>query len=118
MRAAFRQYFIYLAFAISFVVLFKPGGDGPLPFPQADKVIHLVTFALLALGLWWRKLGWKVILGSLVTYAVASEVIQHFFIPGREFELLDILADTVGASLVVALTRVNLLSSRANPRDL
>jgi hypothetical protein len=98
-----KWYFIYLAVAISLVVLFKPGGDGPLPFTQADKVIHVATFALLAMGLWWRKYSWKVILGSLIIYAVASEAIQRLFIFGREFELLDIVADTIGSCLVLAL---------------
>lgn len=96
------QYFIYGALLVSIIILFKPGGDGPLPFPQADKVLHALTFALLALGLWWRRVRWKLILVVLLAYAVSSEIVQHFFIPGREFELLDIVADTVGASLVVA----------------
>ncbi len=102
-RAQF--YFIYLAIAISLIILFKPGGDGPLPFPQADKVVHATTFALLALGLWWRKVSWKLILAASAAYAVSSEIIQHFFIPGRDFELLDIAADTAGAGLVVALVQ-------------
>ncbi len=103
LRELIRRYFVYLALGISFVVLFKPGGDGPLPFPEADKVIHATTFALVALGLWWRRVSWRVIAPSLFAYAVASEIIQHFFIPGREFELLDIAADTVGMLLVLAL---------------
>lgn len=109
-----KLYFIYLAVIISLVVLFKPGSDGPLPFPQADKVIHAITFGLLALGLWWRQVGWKQILVSLIGYAVASEVIQHFWIPGREGDVLDVLADTTGVGLMLGLV----MSSRAKSRDL
>lgn len=98
-----RQYLVYLAGGLSIIVLFKPGGDGPLPFWQADKVIHAITFALLALGLWWRQLAAKTILAVLAAYAVGSEVIQHFFISGREFDLLDMVADTFGVGLMLAL---------------
>ena len=98
-------YFVYFALAISLYVLFTPARDSQLPFPQADKVVHITTFALLALGLLWRKISWKLILGGLFLYAVASEIIQHFWIPGREFDLLDIASDTVGILLVLGLGR-------------
>jgi VanZ family protein len=102
-----KRYFVYLTVVISIVVLFRPGGDGPLPFPQADKVIHATTFALLALGASWRlRLSARTVLAVaavLLAYAVASEIIQHFWIPGREFDLLDIAADSLGALLVLGL---------------
>jgi hypothetical protein len=98
-----RRYFIYVAICISIVILFKPGGDGPLPFPQADKVIHATTFALLALGLYWRQMKLRMIIMILLVYAAGSEIIQHFFIPGREFDLLDIVADSAGFALMLGL---------------
>ena len=103
MREQVKRYFVYAATVLSLVVLFRPGGDGPLPFWQADKVIHATTFALLALGLWWRQLRLCQIALGLFVYAVASEIIQHSWIPGREFELLDIIADSVGIALVLGL---------------
>jgi VanZ family protein len=106
-----------LALILSIYVLFRPGGFGPLPFAHADKCMHAVTFSLLAVTSWLRlsyealsgaatkqsrasgaltSLTSLIILG-LGAYAVASEVIQHFFIPTRSFDLVDILADLVGA---------------------
>jgi hypothetical protein len=94
-----------LAVILSLVVLFKPGSDGPLPFPQADKLIHATTFALLAITAWWRLRSWTVIAGILVGYAAGSEVIQHFFIRGREFDLLDIAADLAGTFVILVPVR-------------
>ncbi len=94
-----------LAVVLSAIILFKPGSDGPLPFPQADKVIHAATFALLAFTSWWRFRRPAVIALCLLGYAVGSEVIQHFFIPGRDFELLDIGADLVGTSVILVMVR-------------
>ncbi len=94
-----------LAVVVSLVILFKPGGDGPLPFWQADKVIHATTFGLLAVTAWWRFKAWRNIALALVAYAVLSEVIQHFFIPGREFDPVDIVADSVGAFAILLAVR-------------
>ena len=104
---ALRYYAIYLAVALSLWVLFKPGSDGPLPFPQADKVIHATTFTFLAIAMIWRRISWRVVAIGLLIYAGVSEIIQHFWIPGREFELLDIAADSDGAwiGLAVGLRR-------------
>ncbi len=108
-----RHFFIYFAIMVSVIVLFKPGGDGPLPFPQADKVIHALTFALLALGMRWRILSWKVIFVSLASYAALSELIQRYFVPGREFDLVDITADLSGVIFILIWVMLSKLSSRA-----
>ena len=94
--AEFRSISFGLAVILSTIILFKPGGDGPLPFPQADKVIHATTFALLSLTAWLRFQKFRIIALCLIAYAISSEIIQHFLIPGREFDFLDIAADLVG----------------------
>lgn len=94
-----------LAVILSMIVLFRPGSDGPLPFPQADKVIHATTFGLLAATAWLRFKRAKIIALCLIAYAVGSEIIQHFWIPGREFELLDILADLAGGFVILVSIR-------------
>jgi VanZ family protein len=112
-----------LAVLLSIFVLFRPGGVGPLPFPHFDKVVHATTFALLAVTAWFRFYGLSLrakrgnlILLCLLAYAIGSELIQHFWIPGRTFDLLDILADMVGALIVIS--SVHFLSSRPKRRDL
>jgi VanZ family protein len=107
MDQRFRTLAFNLAVVLSLIVLFKPGGDGPLPFPQADKVIHATTFALLAITAWWRFKSVRTIAIALVAYAVLSEFIQHFFIPGREFDVIDILADSFGAFAILLIVKLN-----------
>ncbi len=90
-----------LAVVLSLIILFRPGGDGPLPFSQADKVVHAVTFGLLAITARWRFGFTRTLVLQLVVYAVGSEIIQHFWIPGREFDGLDIMADMIGLALIL-----------------
>jgi VanZ family protein len=94
-----------IAVIFSLIVLFKPGSDGPLPFWQADKVVHIITFAFLAATAWWRFHRLRPIVRWLLLYAIASEVIQHFFIPGREWDILDVGADATGILIGLYLAR-------------
>ncbi len=65
-----------------------------------DKLNHLVAFAVLYLLLFAAfghlKIWSRVML--LMAFAVQIEIVQHF-IPGREFSLLDIVADGVGIAI-------------------
>lgn len=94
-----------LAVVLSLIILFRPGGTGLLPFPAADKVIHLGTFALLALTAWWRLGRPRRIFSGLAVYALVSEVIQQLFIPRRSFDLADIAADLAGAFAILWAVR-------------
>ena len=80
-------------------------------FPQRDKVAHLIIYAGLAalvyLGLVRsdssadRRARW---LGPVVfstVYGLTDEVHQ-IFVPHRTFDLLDLLADGAGATIMVA----------------
>ena len=67
-----------------------------------DKLSHSIAFAALALS---AALGWpkrdfvRSVLIPLLIFGVLIEVIQYF-IPMREFSLLDMLADAVGIIIV------------------
>lgn len=69
-----------------------------------DKVAHFSVFGLLgtlvARALPKRRWWWGAVLAA--TYGLADEFRQSFT-PGRSVEVADWLADTVGASLAVAL---------------
>jgi VanZ family protein len=83
-----------------------------LPQPKGilgfDKVQHLIAYLVLAgaLGLWlpsgfWQRrrawaLGLTALLGSV--YGVIDEVHQYF-VPGRDCNVWDWIADTLGAIL-------------------
>jgi VanZ family protein len=81
-----------------------------LPKPKGpfgiDKVQHFIAYFVLAaaLGLWfspgrWQKRKWKPFSVSAVIaalYGIIDEIHQHF-VPGRDCNVWDWLADSVGA---------------------
>jgi len=92
------------------LIFFLSAQSNPFPLLTAhvwDKALHCIEYGalgtLLALALGvpddpeklWR-LGLAIALGSL--YAVSDETHQ-FFVPGRDAEVGDVVADTLGATL-------------------
>jgi VanZ family protein len=79
--------------------------EPPLAFEGIDKVLHAATYAVLAMllragagtakGAWW----WAVV---AAVYGATDELHQSF-VPGRSADLLDLLADTAGSCLGIAL---------------
>ena len=88
-----------LAVVVQLVVLYSPDGGGPAPFPQADKVVHLVVFLVpvaLAVVAGFRREAVAVVFGA---QAVVSEVVQAVFLPHRSGDPLDAVADLTGVAL-------------------
>ena len=80
-----------------------------------DKLSHSIAFAALALS---AALGWpekdfvRSVLLPLLLLGILIEVMQYF-IPGREFSLLDMLADAVGIFIVwIGVGLLRLASTR------
>jgi VanZ family protein len=81
-------------------------------FPFADKGVHFVEYLVLgflvahAARRTWpdHALGRMVLLGALVAvgWGVLDEMHQAF-VPGRDAELLDLVADSLGAGTGAAL---------------
>jgi VanZ family protein len=81
-----------------------------------DKMVHVVCFTLLV-GLFYypiaksnlsQRAKWDYLIKlclSAIVWGLATELIQRYFVPGRSFDLLDWLADSVGALLAVALEK-------------
>jgi len=92
-----------LAFVLSLlvqaVVLYAPSGPPAGELHGIDKLVHLGVFALpVAAGL----LGglparWVVV--PLALHAPVSELVQHYFLPHRDGDVLDALADLGGVGL-------------------
>ncbi|RYZ26996.1 MAG: VanZ family protein [Chitinophagaceae bacterium] len=98
------------AFAIFWLVLisvlfFLPGSALPkedwLGDIYFDKWVHCGFFVLLLLS--WRfyfpddkKYSWVILLLALV-YGFGVELIQHYLVANRSFDLLDVVADMAGA---------------------
>jgi VanZ family protein len=81
------------------------------PFPHADKVVHLVGYAVLAFvaaaaWTWRRTLGlneYILLLACLSCYAVLDEVSQMLPMVRRNADVLDWAADTIGAIIGLAI---------------
>jgi hypothetical protein len=86
-------------------VLFGPVGQGDGPFPGADKVVHLVLFALLAATARWCLGGTRTVLLLVVAYAAGSEVVQGVLLEARSGDARDVVADLVGVALGWPLAR-------------
>jgi VanZ family protein len=92
--------------AIILILTSITGADLPrLPFADADKVAHGALYGvlgLLSLRASWRpgRVGWSlvVVLASVALMSALDEWHQQF-ISGRSVELLDWLADCLGATV-------------------
>ncbi len=79
----------------------------PIAFVGVDKVIHAGVYALLCGLLLWAArptsviaaFGWAV----LVALYGASDEWHQSFVPGREADPLDLVADAMGALLLAGL---------------
>ncbi|NUR99701.1 MAG: VanZ family protein [Kribbellaceae bacterium] len=95
------------AVALQLYGVYAPREAGPnLGIPQIDKVAHAFLFGAVAFtGL---KVGvparW--LLGALVANAVVSELVQHWFLPQRDGDPFDTLADLAGVALGAWLATV------------
>jgi VanZ family protein len=107
------------------VLLCLPGKDLPdtsdLGIPNFDKYVHIILFGGMVL-LWSyffysrkkspQKL--KTIFFGIFLFAlfngILMEYIQLYFIPGRSFDVGDMFADLLGASLAYGISNVKLLN--------
>ncbi len=100
--------FVYWALACAWMLLvfyFSSQSDnaalsllGLIPF--GDKLIHGLVFGILALFLYLATENPKLAVTLAVFYGLSDEFHQHF-VPGRQTDVFDWLADTLGAILVV-----------------
>jgi VanZ family protein len=83
--------------------------------PYFDKSLHMLGYALLgalfcrAYGASWHGAGrWRTALLGVVSaglYGVSDEIHQYF-VPGRSAEVMDVVADVVGAAAGAVLYTV------------
>ncbi len=72
--------------------------EPPLFFDGADKLVHVLAYAVLTSLLLWADCGRRVWLwlAVAVAYGVSDELHQGW-VPLRESDALDVLADAAGA---------------------
>lgn len=97
--------------------IYSPEGAGAGWLPQgSDKVAHALIFAApVVLGALAGLRHW-VVVGVLVVHAPVSELIQHFWLPGRSGDPWDVVADLTGVLLGWLIVRY-LAHQRALPSD-
>ena len=91
------------AVLVQLVVLYAPSGPGVGPFPQSDKVVHVVVFLVpvtLAVLVTRRP---RPVAALFLAHAVLSELVQGTVLPQRSGDPFDALADAVGVGLGVLL---------------
>ena len=94
---------------ITFGSLSSSNNISMLDFKHIDKIIHLISYAILCLiiflifetfktkaGIWFAFL-------FPTAYGIFIEILQLMITTSREFSLLDILANTVGVIIMTAL---------------
>lgn len=103
MWAPLRYVAFGLAVVLQFVVLYSPDSGGAPPFPQADKVVHVVVFALVGFTGVLVGIRWLPLLVALVLHGVVSELVQATLLSARSGSGWDLAADAVGAAIGVLL---------------
>lgn len=98
------------------VAIYLPGSpEGGLELswlPGADKVIHVLIFAIpvFLCGRLTGRVG--LVAGLFAVHAVLSELIQWRFVPYRYGDVWDAAADLAGIAIAVLLLRRNQTSRR------
>jgi VanZ family protein len=80
------------------VLVLWPGSQIPDPgVPGVDKLVHICLFLAWTVAVIHDfKLKWYTALGAAIAFALVTELIQ-LGADGRTFDLMDLLADTIGA---------------------
>ena len=97
--------------ALLFYFSHQPSLDTPMLFAHQDKVLHASLYAVLGVllltaqplqtgGYSWRQAGISALLASL--YGLSDEIHQYF-VPGRDSDVLDWVADSAGALIAAFL---------------
>jgi hypothetical protein len=84
---------------LQLISLYSSHAFGGPQISGLDKVVHLVIFAAPALAALMAGVSAPWALGILAAHAPISELIQHFALPQRSGDVLDVVADLGGVAL-------------------
>ena len=129
-----RKYFSALYVPVTWtivigILLALPGSVLPREeafyIPQLDKIVHITLFGGFVF-LWdlrvsnrsaevYRLVRWFFVFYILANvFGIGMEYVQKYWIPGRDFDLADIIADMIGAGLGYGLSHLLLLPGKRN----
>lgn len=116
-------FWVIAELVLVFVLLSLPGNDFNdhtswiskiMSLPYADKVVHMGLFGSLALSVFFHlemltNTRYKttrakaIALIICILYGIGMEYYQKYYVPSRGFEVLDMLADAMGALCALPL---------------
>src|SRR5450432_450642 len=129
-RKLLSKRYIALAWTLMIVILLSlPGSMLPseqgFSIPNFDKVVHITLFSVMVF-LWCfyfhsKKIALKkLLLIFFIVYLCANvlgigmEYVQKYFIPFRDFEEGDIIADMIGAGLAYGISNIWLIEEKSS----
>lgn len=95
------QILLGLAILVTSIAMLTPSSGYPFWFWQADKLVHVLVFLVLAFladAGWPEKPYSPIKYLPLLGYGLAVELLQHY-VPTRTTSLADLLADGTGLAL-------------------
>jgi len=127
-----RKYFAKRLLAIGwsvviFVLLALPGSALPkeqgFSIPNFDKLVHIGLFGgfVLLWSLYYSTTGrsqkkllriFFIIFLIAVVYGIGMEFVQKYFIPGRDYDEADMVADMIGAGIAYGLCNIHLTDAK------
>jgi VanZ family protein len=90
---------LVLAVVLQLIVLYVPRAPAGPQITGLDKVVHVCIFAAPALAALMAGVSAPWALGILAVHAPLSELVQHFALPQRSGDVLDVMADFAGIAL-------------------
>jgi VanZ family protein len=119
------HFYVALAWSVFIgVLLTLPGSllpkESGFVIPQFDKIVHISMFGgfVFLWDLWLSNRGipqkrllrqFFLVFILAAIYGIGSEFVQKYFIPMRDFDEADIIADLIGASLGYGFSNILLL---------
>lgn len=113
MKSSWMNKWLFLAaiwFLASLYFLFFKASGNPVPIPQFDKICHFGLF----FGQFWLMskscfsagitIPLRLLIITAIIWAASSEIIQALFTK-REGDIMDAMADLIGAALALWLAR-------------
>lgn len=96
----FRRALLALAVVVHLVALYAPrlpstGADG---VPASDKLGHVAVFGAVALTGMLAGLPARRLVPALLAHALVSELVQHWLLPDRTGDPVDVVADVAGVA--------------------
>ena len=93
-----KKFTVLALYTFILILAIIPPSEGQIGFPYMDKLIHFFAFFILSVATLFAFQVTRIFqcILLIICFGICIEVIQYF-IPYRSFEILDIIADIIGA---------------------